>query len=137
MICPTRHACVCCTLLLLSVTVARAQGGDASSYAHLKARQGSTWAIIVSTSSGWHDYRHALNALSMYEQLARCASTSTPHAIPVSSQLLIRFLFKAQLRTTMSSTPWCVRHYAFDLHTCTPHACHFPGLEGFDPDVIP
>ena len=37
----------------------------------MRAGDGDVWAVIVSTSQSWHNYRHTANALSMYHAVRK------------------------------------------------------------------
>lgn len=41
-----------------------------------------TWAVIVSSSRFWLNYRHTSNALSIYQEVKRCVAAPIRPAIP-------------------------------------------------------
>lgn len=55
------------TLLLLGLLAAG--GGSASSSQPQAPPEGETWAVIVSSSRYWFNYRHTANALAVYRSL--------------------------------------------------------------------
>lgn len=57
------HAALCTTLLLvLHVSSSRASGDN--------------WAVIVSSSRYWLNYRHSSNAFGVYQAIRRCATAA-------------------------------------------------------------
>lgn len=69
----------CCLVLLFLFYARAARGAAASAGANAKAvsvdeeetAHTDTWALIVSTSRFWLNYRHAANALAVYQSVRR------------------------------------------------------------------